>query len=498
MWAFLLLQKTPRTHLYSNIHLGIPIIYLPIFQTQQLLGPRVANHLLILYRDIMNLTTDQQALLNTLPLISHLKEQLELFWENPLLQNFSEVKEHLVLNGSDIKDAADRLDRFAVYIADVFPETAKSNGLIESPLRAIPNAQQALSTLAAQELPGKLWMKCDSHLPVSGSIKARGGIYEVLKHAETLTIEAGLLNTDADYRALNTPKLRGFFAQHSIIVGSTGNLGLSIGIMSAKLGFQVSVHMSADARQWKKDLLRSKGVSVVEHADDYSKAVEEGREQAKKTPRAHFIDDENSQDLFLGYSVAALRLQRQLDENKITVDADHPLFVYLPCGVGGGPGGVAFGLKQVFGNNVHCFFAEPTQSPCMLLGMYTGLHDDICVQDIGIENKTCADGLAVGRPSAFVGKFMEPLLSGIYTINDDNMYRLLKLLKDTEQLSLEPSALASLPGIVNLLSKGKAYLEQHNLKDKMEHATHISWATGGSMVPKEEQRRYYQIAQNLT
>lgn len=445
----------------------------------------------------MSLTTEQQALLNTLPLVSPLQEQHELLWLNPALKDFKDAQNTLILNIKDIQCAAERLQRFAAYIADVFPETTESHGLIESPLQAIPSAQQALSNISAMPLPGKLWMKCDSHLPVSGSIKARGGIYEVLKHAETLAITAGLLNKNSDYRVLNTPELRDFFAQHSIIVGSTGNLGLSIGIMSAKLGFQVSVHMSADARQWKKDLLRSKGVTVVEHADDYSKAVEEGREQSIRTPRAHFIDDENSQDLFLGYSVAALRLQKQLDEHKITVDENHPLFVYLPCGVGGGPGGVAFGLKQVFGNNVHCFFAEPTQSPCMLLGMYTGLHDEICVQDIGLMNKTCADGLAVGRPSAFVGKFIEPLLSGIYTINDDNMYRLLKLLKDTEQLSLEPSALASLPGIVNLLSNGRAYLEQHNLNSKMESATHISWATGGSMVPKEEQDRYYQTAQKL-
>ena len=94
-----------------------------------------------------------------------------------------------------------------------------------------------------------------------------------------------------------------------------------------------------------------------------------------------------------------------------------------------------FGLKLAFGDAVHCLFAEPTHSPCMLLGVYTQLHDGISVQDVGIDNITAADGLAVGRASGFVGRAMERLIDGYYTIDDQELYNLLSLLNKEEGIS---------------------------------------------------------------
>lgn len=433
---------------------------------------------------------DINKLISNFPLVRDLVGLKEVVWFNPKVTTTDQGLPYVGLTQDDVIDAQARLQRFAPYLAKAFPETAVTQGIIESEVVDIPKMKIALEKRYNTTISGQLRLKKDSHLPISGSIKARGGIYEVLTHAEKLAINAGLLNTDDNYEKLFSDEFRKFFSQYSIAVGSTGNLGMSIGIMSAKLGFSVSVHMSADARQWKKDKLRSHGVNVVEYEQDYSIAVEEGRKEAEKDPNCFFIDDENSKTLFLGYAVAGLRLKRQFEEQGVRVDSEHPLFVYLPCGVGGGPGGVAFGLKLAFGDAVHCLFAEPTHSPCMLLGVYTQLHEGISVQEIGIDNVTAADGLAVGRASGFVGRAMERLIDGYYTIDDQELYDLLSLLNKEEGIKLEPSALAGMAGAV-YVTQAKDYLQGLSLdSQKMQNATHLVWATGGGMVPADEMQKY--------
>ncbi|GAA1883977.1 D-serine ammonia-lyase [Paeniglutamicibacter psychrophenolicus] len=396
-----------------------------------------------------------------------------------------------------IAAARERFNRFAPWFAERFADTRATHGILESPLVGIPDLQEELGRRFGTVLPGKLWLKRDDSLPVSGSIKARGGIHEVLEVAERLATEAGIMGPGDDARVLMTPAAQEVLSAHGIAVGSTGNLGLSIGIVASELGFNTTVHMSLDARAWKKDLLRSRGVTVVEHAGNFSDAVEAGRKTADEDPSVWFVDDEASLSLFAGYSVAGSRLAGQLKALDITVDAQHPLIVHLPCGVGGGPGGVTFGLKEAFGDAVHCVFSEPTHSPCMSLGVRTGLHDAISVQDIGLDGKTAADGLAVGRPSRLVGEHLQQLIDGFVTVTDERMKAFQGLVHDTEGIDIEPSAAAGFAGPWRIL-ENQDYLTAYGLTpEAMANATHIVWATGGSMVPKEEMAAYVAEGQSL-
>ena len=385
---------------------------------------------------------DLKELIKIDPVIADLAEAKEVCWLNPKKIPFAEAKDKLVFGPADIEEASARLQRFAPLLAKIFPETAEQGGIIESPLTEIPAMKALLKEKYGADLgTGRLFLKRDSDLAVAGSVKARGGFHDVLKHTEDLALEAGIFSSrEDDPMKLLQPEAIAFFKKHKVQVASTGNLGVSIGMMSAHLGYQAIVHMSADAKQWKKDYLRAHGVTVIEYAGDYGKAITEGRAISDADPDSYFVDDENSKELFMGYAVAAERLQKQLADEGVTVDEAHPLFVTIPCGVGGAPGGVAFGLKQIYGDNVHVLFAEPVQACCMVLGMATGLHNQICVQDIGLSGKTHADGLAVGRASSLVGKIMEPLLTGEVTLEDYKIYDYMRDLRDTEGLFIEPSS----------------------------------------------------------
>ena len=135
---------------------------------------------------------DMKKLFEKHPLIEDIANCKEIFWVNPdakgqVSNRKGDVKAQNL--GVDIDGAEARLLRFAPFIAKMFPDA--KDGIIESELREISSMKALLEKgkegkEEAVDVKGRLFLKCDSHLPVSGSIKARGGIYEVLKLAEKI------------------------------------------------------------------------------------------------------------------------------------------------------------------------------------------------------------------------------------------------------------------------------------------------------------------------
>ena len=132
-------------------------------------------------------------------MLEKLKGMQEVCWRNPGQRPFADAIEGSALTMADVRDAEARLQRFAAYFQVAFPETRAAGGILESPLRPIPAMQEALGV-------GRLLLKMDSHLPMSGSIKARGGVDEVIKLAEDIDL-VSFVDYDSNFYELYSSRM---------------------------------------------------------------------------------------------------------------------------------------------------------------------------------------------------------------------------------------------------------------------------------------------------
>ena len=99
-----------------------------------------------------------------------------------------------------VQTAAERLQRYAPLLAYLFPELEKSQGLIESPLMPIKPFNDYGPAAG-------YWLKGDHALAVAGSVKARGGIHEVLEFVDRLSEEYCLMPNNSVIDLLSEPSL---------------------------------------------------------------------------------------------------------------------------------------------------------------------------------------------------------------------------------------------------------------------------------------------------
>ncbi|MFK5980802.1 MAG: D-serine ammonia-lyase [Rhizobiaceae bacterium] len=389
-----------------------------------------------------------------------------VIWFNPSWGHASVALKNSAFKKENFTEAVSNWRYFAPLLAKIFPETVITDGKIDSNFVQIDAFSQTDETL---------FVKCDHNLPGTGCIKARGGVYEILMQA--LSDYQGLRPDNP--LILLSDDVKTHFSKRRIVVGSTGNLGFSVGIIARRLGYQVDVHMSHDAKAWKKNRLLEMGAKVHESTGDYSSAVSIARADSEKDSYSYFVDDENSPTLFLGYAAAAKDLAQQLTDLGIKVGPNNPLEVYLPCGVGGAPGGVAFGLTTLFGDNVRPILVEPVNSPSMLVQLLSGLDESVSVYDYGLSNQTDADGLAVARASMLVAREMSGIAYAVATVPDDDLFIWSEHMWRVYGMRLEPSAAAGFAAY---------FLHRKTLKQINNdlEPTRVIWTTGGSFLPPDE------------
>lgn len=318
-----------------------------------------------------------------------------------------------------------RFERFARFFMEAFDE--------------IDSKDYYKSALKKSELGYEVYLKLDSQLKVAHSVKARGGFNEVMSKVEEVLTQKSMME---DFDTLSLGDIRRIMSEYTIEVSSTGNLGLSIGLCAKAFGFKAKVHMSRDAKEWKKKLLREAGAEVVEYESDYTYAVKMGRLSTSKNPMSYFVDDEMSEKLFLGYAASIFEVADEVSLSAMHISREEPLHVFLPCGVGGAPGGIAFALRSFFKDMVRIYFVEPTEYPCMLYSYVSG--EAKSVNEIGLGGITIADGLACSAPSKLVFPMLDALVDGFFTFSDESILLAKKRIYDTDHEVVEPSSASAL------------------------------------------------------
>ena len=130
-------------------------------------------------------------LVEKIPVLEDIIALKPTVWINPKKKLDKEAWSDIDFTEKDIYEADERLKRFAPLLMEYFEDTREMKGIIESPLKRIHSMEGHLRERS--NFQGKLFLKMDSHLAVAGSIKARGGIYEVLYYAEKLALENELI-----------------------------------------------------------------------------------------------------------------------------------------------------------------------------------------------------------------------------------------------------------------------------------------------------------------
>jgi len=182
--------------------------------------------------------------------LNTIKKYIPCFWINQVSlstgDSLPDILSSLPLTTRDLDEAEQRWQRLRPVLSNLF-SSETPDGLIKSPLhRASIKLQTSLGLTSSSSV---LLIKEDSKLAVCGSVKARGGLYETFKYAEDVNLDWSLDDDDGSSSSKDSSSSsssssasslldavqEGLMEDYTVVVGSTGNLGLSVGLAAASM-----------------------------------------------------------------------------------------------------------------------------------------------------------------------------------------------------------------------------------------------------------------------
>lgn len=249
-----------------------------------------------------------------------------------------------------------------------------------------------------EEVTGRPVFLKPENLQITGSFKVRG--------AANLLIST------------NSRLMRG-----GVITASSGNHGLGIAYMGARLGIPVTVVIPESCASVKRNLLDKWGArSIV-----YGRSSKERRQYARtlaETEDILFVHSHDDPLVIAGQGTIGLEILAELPE----VGA-----VLIPVGGGGLIAGIATAIKEI-NPNVLVYGVEPEIGCCMKQSLDKGE-----IVELLETPSTIADGLRGTRPGEIPFSVVKNHVDGILTVSEEAIEEAVRRLHRDSKLVVEPS-----------------------------------------------------------
>jgi threonine dehydratase len=218
-------------------------------------------------------------------------------------------------------------------------------------------------------------------------------------------------------------------AQRNVVAASTGNFGLGLAVVGARLGNVVHVVVPTSTPKAKRLRLVEAGAAIMERGDDLDEATDYAKLQADE--RGWTFVGQADAGTLLGLASLGLELWEQ---------APHVDTVFLPLGVGAAAASVALARNAL---NVPALLVVVVPERCAAWANSWQVGRPITCEP----SATLADSLRTGRPAGPLYRFLRRNAVSLITVSEAQIESAQEALRGATGADIEGASAVGLAGV---------------------------------------------------